>query len=236
MKKKNICKHILDLCMSVSLLFLMAYQVTGEKAHEWLGMAMFALIVAHNLLNIKWYAAIFRGRYHVLRVSRTLINILLLTAMLATMVSGILMNNFVYPLSISGTMATARVLHLAGSYWSFVLMSIHLGLHWGIITGFADKKLKQKTVRSVIFLLLRLLAAGIAVYGGYLFLSADIFEYMTFQTHFAFLDYDRLPVLVICDQIGMMSLWVFLSYYFTRIVQHFSGPQNRKKAQWGGQQ
>ncbi|MBD5520198.1 MAG: DUF4405 domain-containing protein [Lachnospiraceae bacterium] len=231
MKKKNISKHILDLCMSVNLLFLMAYQVTGEKAHEWLGIAMFVLIVAHNLLNVKWYASIFRGEYNVLRVSRLLVNILLLTAMLATMVSGILLNSFVYPLNIVGTMATARVLHLAGAYWSFVLMSIHLGLHWGVFIGFADIKLKQKTVRNVIFLLLRLLAVVIAVYGGYLFLNADIFDYMTFQTHFAFLDYDRLPVLVISDQIVMMFFWVFMSYYFTRIVQYFSGLQNRKKAQ-----
>ena len=231
MKKKNISKRILDLCMSISLLFLMAYQVTGEKAHEWLGTAMFVLIVAHNLLNAKWYASIFRGRYNVLWVSRSLVNILLLIAMLATMVSGILLNSFVYPLSIVGTMATARVLHLAGSYWSFALMSIHLGLHWGIIMGFVDKKLKRKTVRSVIFLLLRLLAAGIAFYGGYLFLSNDIFKYMTFQTHFAFLDFDRLPVLVICDQISMMGFWVFLGYYFTKIAQHFSVYRNRKKAQ-----
>lgn len=234
MKKKNISKRILDLCMSVSLLFLMAYQVTGEKAHEWLGMAMFVLIVAHNILNAKWYASIFRGRYDVLRVSRSLVNILLLMAMLATMVSGILLNSFVYPLSIAGTMATARVLHLAGSHWSFVLMSVHLGLHWGIITGFADKKLKQKAVRNAAFILMRLLATGIAVYGGYLFLSADIFNYMTFQTHFAFLDYGRPPVLVICDQISMMGLWVFLSYYFTKIVQHFSVCRKRKKAQQGG--
>ena len=231
MKKKNISKRILDLCMSISLLFLMAYQVTGEKAHEWLGIAMFVLIVAHNLLNAKWYASIFRGRYNVLRVSRSLVNILLLIAMLATMVSGILLNSFVYPLSIVGTMAAARVLHLAGSYWSFVLMSIHLGLHWGIITGFVDKKLKQKAVRNIAFILLRLLAAGIAIYGGYLFLSTDIFKYMTFQTHFAFLDFDRLPVLVICDQISMMGFWVFLGYYFTKIAQHFSVYRNRKKAQ-----
>ena len=231
MKRKNISRHILDLCMSVSLLFLMAYQVTGEKAHEWLGMAMFVLIVAHNLLNLKWYASIFRGQYHVLRGSRLFVNILLLTALLATMVSGILLNSFVYPLNIRGTMATARVLHLAASYWSFVLMSIHLGLHWGIITGFVDKKLKQKAVRNIAFILIRLLAAGIAVYGGYLFLSADIYKYVTFQTHFAFLDFDRLPVLVICDQISIMGFWVFLGYYFTKIAQQFSVYRNRKKAQ-----
>ena len=110
-------------------------------------------------------------------------------------------------------------------------MSIHLGLHWGIITGFVDKKLKQKAVRNIAFILMRLLVAGIAIYGGYLFLSTDIFKYMTFQTHFAFLDFDRLPVLVICDQISIMGFWVFLGYYFTKIAQQFSVYRNRKKAQ-----
>ena len=214
----------------------MAYQVTGEQAHEWLGIGMFVLILMHNLLNAKWYASIFGGRYNVLRISRLLINILLLTAMLATMVSGILLNSFVYPLNISGTMAAARVLHLAGSYWSFVLMSIHLGLHWGVITGFADKQLNRKTVRNIAFPLLRLLAVGIAASGGVLFFGSDIFQYMTFQTHFAFLDYDRLPLLVLCDQVAMMGFWVFLSHYFTRIVHYFSGHQNRKTASKGGQQ
>lgn len=52
---KNKAKHFLDLVMSVVMLFLMAYQVTGEKAHEWLGISMFAIAAAHDILNYKWY-------------------------------------------------------------------------------------------------------------------------------------------------------------------------------------
>lgn len=48
---KNKTKHILDIVMSAMLLFLMSYQVTGEEAHEWLGIAMFVGVVAHNLLR-----------------------------------------------------------------------------------------------------------------------------------------------------------------------------------------
>ena len=53
-------KRVVDLLMTVLLLFLMAFQVTGEAAHEWLGMGMF---VIHQWLNRGWYRALFKGRY-----------------------------------------------------------------------------------------------------------------------------------------------------------------------------
>lgn len=37
--------------MTVALLLLMAYGLVGEAAHEWIGMGMFALFVAHHILN-----------------------------------------------------------------------------------------------------------------------------------------------------------------------------------------
>ena len=41
-KNQNLMMHrkIIDVCMTVLLLFLMAYQVTGEALHEWIGMGM----------------------------------------------------------------------------------------------------------------------------------------------------------------------------------------------------
>ncbi len=35
-EKKLICKIIIDMIMTVLLLFLMARQITGDSAHEWL--------------------------------------------------------------------------------------------------------------------------------------------------------------------------------------------------------
>ena len=52
-------KRIVDAVMTVLLLFLMAYQVTGESAHEWIGMGMTALVIVHQILNRKWYGALF---------------------------------------------------------------------------------------------------------------------------------------------------------------------------------
>lgn len=219
---KPIGTYILDVALSVMLLFLMAVQVTGDKAHEWLGMAMLVGIVAHNVLNMAWYAALFRGRYTMLRASRTLVNILLLVAMSVTMASGIMLNNYVLPLPVGRMVAVAQEMHLAGSSWSFVLMSIHIGLHWGIVVGLVGKKTRRGA-----FVLLRLLAAGVAAYGGYAFVRAGIVAYMTLRASFAFIDYDRPSLLVLGDHVAMMSFWVFLSYYATRLMHGLGRRRSR---------
>ena len=64
----NMIRRIVDVCMTVSLLFLMAYQVTGEVLHEWIGMGMTVRVIVHQILNRKWYSAVFRGRYNPYRI------------------------------------------------------------------------------------------------------------------------------------------------------------------------
>ncbi len=63
-KKNMITKRIVDAAMTVLLLLLMAYQVTGEMAHEWIGMGMTVLVIIHQILNRKWYGALFKGKYN----------------------------------------------------------------------------------------------------------------------------------------------------------------------------
>ena len=42
---KMTIKRIVDACMTALLLCLMAYQVTGEVAHEWIGIGMTVLVI-----------------------------------------------------------------------------------------------------------------------------------------------------------------------------------------------
>lgn len=55
MKTKMKIKILIDFLMTISLLFLMAYQITGQNLHEWLGAGMLVLFIIHNILNLKWY-------------------------------------------------------------------------------------------------------------------------------------------------------------------------------------
>ena len=72
-KTSNTIKRVLDVILTILLLCLMAYQVTGELAHEWIGIGMTVLVIVHQLLNRKWYGALFRGKYNPYRILSTVL-------------------------------------------------------------------------------------------------------------------------------------------------------------------
>ena len=204
-KRKNIIKRIVDIALTVTLLLLMAFQVTEQLAHEWLGITMVVLTILHQILNRKFYAAIFKGRYSPLRVFQLIVNILLLLSFLCTALSGMMMSRYATPF-LNGILSASIVRqgHLAMSHWSFVLMGLHLGLHFGIITA----KLKKSALRII----LGIVMTGISVYGFYLFFKANMLGYMLFRNPFAFLDYSKPWWLVILENLAMLLAWAFAAY------------------------
>lgn len=206
-------KIAVDICMSLILLFVMAYQVTGDKYHEVLGAIMLVLFIIHNVLNYKWYGHLLKGRYTAVRVLRVIVNLATLIAIVLTGYSGIMMSQHVFSFlpARSGIMR-ARILHLACSYWSFVLMGIHLGLHWNMITG------RIRIQNKVGIWCVRIAASAIAIYGAYLFGSSHIYTYMFMKTHFAMLDYTSPAVLIILQNLVMMISCVYIGYYLNKAL------------------
>ncbi len=81
-------KRILDSALVVTLLLLMSFQVTQQFAHEWIGVTMLALTILHQVLNRKYYSAIFKGKYTPLRVFQLIVNVLPVLSFLCTAASG----------------------------------------------------------------------------------------------------------------------------------------------------
>lgn len=229
MRFKMKLKMGIDFLMMVLLILLMAYQVTGEALHEYIGAGMLILFLLHNFLNIRWYGALAKGKYSALRILRTVVNLFCLIAMLVQTYSGIVLSHHVFAvLPINGGMATARVMHLTGSYWGFVLMSIHLGLHWSMITGMFHKLSGGRMPEAIIWIV-RLLAVGIAVYGAVCFYQADMVSYMFLKVEFAFLDYEKSRGLILAEYLSIMGLWVFLSYYLSKALGQASAVSKSKQ-------
>ena len=123
MTNKQKHKILIDLFMTIALLLLMLFQITGQQVHEYLGIMMLVLFLGHNVLNWKWYRHLFKGKYKLYRCIQTILNIGILMMMLGLGYSGMVMAQYL-PFSISGSMSLVRRLHLACSYWGFVLMSM----------------------------------------------------------------------------------------------------------------
>ena len=115
MRIKKVCKLCIDIGMLVITLLLMASERTGIVLHMFLGAALFVLAVAHNILNLSWWAGIGKGTYSHTRSGRTVLNILLLIDFLLVMISGIL-----YAVGV----------HRITALLFLILTVIHIRVHW----------------------------------------------------------------------------------------------------------
>ena len=210
MNVKTITKRVVDLCMVVVLLFLMAWALIGEAAHEVLGCAMFALMLIHVTLNWSWYRNLRKGSWPVWRILQTAVDFLVLASMLICMASGILLSRHVFaPLGITGNIAIARLMHLLASYWGFCLMSVLLGMHWNVITFMIRDRRIQFVMNAV----------GIcaAAYGLIAFISRGIGGYLLFLTQFVFFDFEEPLTVFLADYAAIMVLCVCIGALLSKM-------------------
>ncbi len=89
------------------------------------------------------------------------------------------------------------------AYLNYILMSLHLGLHWNMMLGAMPKgKGREKTTGWV----LRVGAIAIAAYGVYALIRRQIGEYLFLQTHFLFLDPTEPIIFLFMDYMAIVKL------------------------------
>ena len=217
MKKKS--KFAVDILMTLTLLFLMGYQLWGETAHEWAGAFMLVLFLAHHVLNAAWHRNLFRGKYTGVRILTGAVDLVLFVVMICLMVSGITMSRHVFAfLPINGGMGTARLIHMAACYWGFVLMAFHLGLHWGMMLARFRQMLGRDRNSGIRRTVLRIAGVLTAGYGLYVFVTRDLAAYMFLRAQFVFLDYSESPISFYIDYLAMTGLFIWIAHYLSVIL------------------
>ena len=222
-KTNNMIRRIVDAVMTVLLLCLMAYQVTGEVLHEWIGIGMTVLVILHQILNRKWYGSLFKGKYNPYRTVTTVLNLLLLLCFALTAFCGMSMSGYAVPFLYGmAPISFARQMHLSMSHWAFVLMGLHLGMHIPAMAAGLKLKDKVKVLLTGIFLCL----AGIGVW---LSLRNGIPDYLYFRVPFAFLDYEKAGWLVFLENLLMLLFWAFIGVQAALICRNAG--KAKKKAE-----
>lgn len=224
---KKYLKLIVDAVMSALLLLLMTYELIGAAVHEWLGIAMFILAILHHMLNRKWSGNVLKGKYSPLRILQTVLVVLVLFSMLGSMVSGVILSRHTLAfLPIHGGTGWARTVHLLCGYWGFLLMGLHLGLHWSVMLGIAGKSLKTSAVRTWVCRLAGLLAA---VYGVYAFFKRSLPDYLTLKNHFAFFDFSEPLIWFLLDYLAIMGLFIWIGHYLSLLIKKPISWENRHR-------
>lgn len=140
--------------------------------------------------------------------------------MIGLMISGIMLSRYVFAfLPISEGMSFARKLHMLSSYWAFVLMSLHLGLHWSMIVRMVCRLIKTNSASQFSIIALRLAGFLIALYGLYAFVNHKIADYLLLRNLYVFWNYEQSAVLFFLDYLAIMGLCIFVTYYAQRLIR-----------------
>lgn len=228
MKFKQTLKILVDIAMTVVLMFLMSYMLAGPQVHEWLGCVMFVLFILHHILNFNWHKNIFKGKYSFYRALMLIVDVLIFFGMMVSMVTGIILSMYVFRfVNISSGLAASRSLHMLAAYWNFVLLSVHLGLHWSMMAARMAKPWKNminnKTLLSVLTWLVRAVMTALAVYGLILFKQENIIGYLTGSVMFAFYDFGETAMQFVIKYMIIMESLVFIVYYVRKAVTYVTG-------------
>ena len=214
------------MAMTAALLLLMAYGLVGEEAHEWIGMGMFFLFILHHILNRKWLKAVPKGRYTPFRIFQTVLAALIFFCMIGSMVSGIILSRYVFTfLPQHGGYELAGRVHILSAYWGFVLMSIHLGLHWNMMLAKIRKQLERsrkqsgRSAVSISVWIARVAGYLFAAYGVYAFWRRDVGLYLFLKSHFVFFDYSEPVLLFLFDYLAVMGSFVVIGYWAGKLLR-----------------
>ena len=237
MTKTQRLRMTVDITMTILSIILMGgnYLFPADIVHEILGVALFVLWAVHITLNRRWYGAIFRGKYNAYRVMQTIINCCILICTIFLMISGIILSNHIFTfLNIQGGLGFARIAHLLASHWYYLFMSLHIGLHVGVIANkmrhpapinchpeldsgsHAEEMPKQVRHDKLRKIIPCILLALVCAYGIYAFIARGVWKYLILQQQFFFFDLDRGYILFAIDYISIIILFATLSHLLAR--------------------
>ena len=174
--KERLC---LDGGIFLGTLFCMAYAWTGKLLHEWIGMVVVVLFIAHLFINRRWYGKAFARKGVPMDGARKTFNCLLVFMTLGMTVSSVLLSEYVFGFLGWGGNEVGLTPHLICSYWGFLVMAMHIGLHWQMLTAQLNKTAVGKAlcrqpwlgrVLSVVSVVFGAVALRHQQYGAHLFM------------------------------------------------------------------
>ena len=193
-------------------------------AHEIIGVALMVVWGVHIYANRRWFKATFRGRYNPFRVTQAVVNYGMLICVAFLAISGVILSNHVFAfLGIESGASFARTAHLLASHWYFVFISLHIGLHVGVI--FNRLKVAQlvkgshgSASVSWKVVVTRIIVALVSVYGIYAFVERGLWKYLTLQQPFFFMDMERGYILFFVDYVSIVALLAAALHYATKLL------------------
>ena len=176
-------KFVLDIIMTIIIVSLMDVVFTGIKLHELLGIGVFFLFIIHKFFNWDWIKGVTKNLLSKKIKTKIkvmyAVDILLVLSVTFIIISGILISQELFPSLNADNITLWSNLHHFAAYFSLILISVHIGLHWEMIMFGFRKMLSIKKESKVRKTILRVMSFAIAILGIKAFLKPEILNNFT---------------------------------------------------------
>lgn len=153
-----------------------------------------------------------------------------LLAVLGCLLSGIFASQFIFDIGNGSTIELGRFLHLVTTAWAFILMSVHLGLHWAKFVGMARKISVNQNDKALICRIFRVFILVSCIYGVYLFIDRrfweELFHLIDYQKEY---DTSKIFFEYFIESSVLSTLFVAITYYAKKFALHKKQPSRKEK-------
>lgn len=203
------------------LLFVaaLAYWGFGNLAHEVIGTAFFALVIAHNVFNRRWYGTVRRPRPDAARVFNTGMIAAMALSMLTLLVTSILISKNVFAALALDAAFAVRAAHMFVAFWALVFLGLHLGTRWSLVVSVARQAFGITQPNRLWAWVLRALAAAIAMKGAFAAGEMGLGTRLRFQYALDMWDFNADTLGFFANYLSILGLLVALSHYCMRVLR-----------------
>lgn len=219
MNRELIFRLVLDFVMTFSVILAIAYQLTENMIHELVGIFTFFLFIIHNILNRRWYKKVLRKKHNARRIAGITVNMLLLAAVLVLAWSSIMISRTVFAFLEVDSGFSIRQIHTTAAYWLFVLMSVHLGMHWTMLMNIAKKMTPIKYKKQILGISGYLVLIAVVIYGVKASFDRNICSRLFMIYSFDFWDFDKSVSGFFINYMAIMGLYAFITHNALKLFQ-----------------
>ena len=225
-QNRSVVRIAVDAALAVLFVAVMATALVQEAPHEYLGIAVFAAVVAHVVLNRRWFKALARGRYNAVRVLRLVAVVGLLACVVGQVASSVVLSKYAFRFlpALPGA-SWARRVHMLCSYWGFVFAFAHAGLQFKGLGRMVRASRHDGSMPTAALWAARIALVAVACFGAYSFAQANMGAYLLGQVQFAFADSSESLALAFARYASMAVLVAGAFHYLRRAIEAASRPK-----------
>lgn len=205
----------IDAALALCFVAVMATALVQEAPHEYLGLTLFVLMLAHVVVNRRWFSTLARGRYSAVRVLQVVSIVGLVVCVVGQIASAVVLSKHALGFlpAVPGA-SWARQAHLLCSYWSFAFAFAHVGLQF---KGMLVRMGGLRDIPVAGLWALRAVWFVVAVFGAVSFVQLGMADYLFARVQFAAADYGA-PLALTLSRYAAVAVLIAGLFHYLRVA------------------